>query len=81
MQPDPIGTDGGINLDEYAGSDPINKSDPMGTNPRELGANVSLTNSDAIYDPTSPWLERATAWGVGYLTEDGVHTDRRRRHN
>jgi RHS repeat-associated protein len=31
MQPDPIGTAGGINLYEYAGSDPINKSDPMGT--------------------------------------------------
>ena len=30
MQPDPIGTAGGINLYEYAASDPINKTDPNG---------------------------------------------------
>jgi RHS repeat-associated protein len=30
LQPDPIGTDGGLNVYEYAGSDPVNNSDPSG---------------------------------------------------
>jgi RHS repeat-associated protein len=33
MQPDPIGYEGGLNLYEYCGSDPINFSDPLGLNP------------------------------------------------
>jgi RHS repeat-associated protein len=30
LQPDPIGTNGGLNVYEYAGSDPVNASDPSG---------------------------------------------------
>jgi RHS repeat-associated protein len=30
LQPDPIGTEGGLNIYEYAGSDPVNASDPSG---------------------------------------------------
>lgn len=30
MQPDPIGTDGGINLYAYVGNDPVNLADPSG---------------------------------------------------
>lgn len=33
IQADPIGTDGGMNLYEYAASDPVNMSDPSGTGP------------------------------------------------
>src|SRR5690606_27210833 len=30
LQPDPIGYDGGLNMYEYAGSDPVNFCDPLG---------------------------------------------------
>ena len=45
LQPDPIGTAGGINLYEYAGGDPINNSDPDG-----------LDSGAAVYGPPAPYL-------------------------
>jgi RHS repeat-associated protein len=42
LQPDPIGTNGGLNVYEYAGSDPVNASDPSG-----LSGCGSRTSSDS----------------------------------
>ena len=60
MQPDPIGTAGGINLYEYAGGDPINKTDAMGTNPGLIalalaGAAVALELGIQIYHNEDPY--------------------------
>lgn len=50
LQPDPIGTAGGINLYAYVGNDPLNAMDPFGLSPMEKGSNgYSLT--DANPDP------------------------------
>lgn len=45
-QPDPIGLDGGLNLFGYAGGDPINRADPMGTCARAAGGDGKTLSWD-----------------------------------
>ncbi len=51
LQPDPIGYDGGLNLYEYAASDPINSTDPLGldTYAFTLTVNDFISYSSLLY--------------------------------
>ena len=54
-QPDPIGLSGGTNLYAYAGGDPVNLVDPMGTTPNSVKNFLTQTNSPiaSLYAPIS----------------------------
>jgi hypothetical protein len=82
MQPAPIGTDGGFNLYEYGGSDPINKTDPMGTiavADNLIGAGISVgvdfaaqsyvasMRNQSIWN-TYDWKQGSVALGLGFAT-------------
>ena len=53
LQSDPVGTDGGMNLYEYAASDPINQSDPDGLSP-ELPDGTIVVTAGRRYRPSNP---------------------------
>jgi RHS repeat-associated protein len=58
LQPDPLGVDGGINLYQYAGADPVNRSDPSGL------------CVDAI--PNDLREQMGRRWFAGHLAAQGV---------
>jgi RHS repeat-associated protein len=54
LQPDPIGTEGGLNIYEYAGSDPINASDPSGLVPCSGSIDLNTGAATCFTSPGSP---------------------------
>jgi RHS repeat-associated protein len=60
LQPDPIGTNGGLNVYEYAGSDPVNASDPSGLDCVDLNYQLIICGS------------RSGGWGDGWPDFNGL---------
>ena len=64
MQPDPIGTDGGMNLYAYVNNDPYNLRDPMGTCPMCIAALWAA--GEFIADTSPVWGPYAAKMGIGF---------------
>lgn len=79
LQPDPIGYEDGLNMYEYAGSDPVNSCDPLGLqlmtvtvpdkSPLSIqgGVNVSFLFYAGFVGAGNPWQSLAILYLLPYL--------------
>jgi len=51
-QPDPVGLSGGTNLYAYAGGDPVNYTDPLGTTPAPQVTRIFGSQANNYFSPT-----------------------------
>jgi RHS repeat-associated protein len=69
LQPDPIGTNGGLNLYEYTLSDPINATDPWGLEPTIVTIGSIENEGDCIAYYSQPGDENNNPIGPKKLTK------------